>query len=115
MLFLGKSVSDKSGDSCIQPLDVPIEDQNLIEFDLADVNEEQLVRTKNTRYQFDTVKDQDGFVRAVNIHRLRKHDFPSILYSVSSEIAAEEVKRRVGRNSGRKISCIIQLLLIYYN
>ncbi|CAG5103168.1 Oidioi.mRNA.OKI2018_I69.chr1.g649.t1.cds [Oikopleura dioica] len=69
---LGKIVSDKNGESCIHPLDVPIEEQKVIEFDLADVNEEQLVRTKNTRYQFDTVKDQDGFIRAVNIHRLPK-------------------------------------------
>jgi len=53
-------------------LDVPVEEQALIEFDLTDVNAEQLVRTKNTRFIFDTVKDNDGFIRAVNIQRLRE-------------------------------------------
>merc|ERR1712037_21818 len=68
----GKMVSDIDGECCMQTLDVPVEEQALIEFELTDVNAEQLVRTNNTRYIFDTVKDNDGFIRAVNIQRLPK-------------------------------------------
>jgi len=59
----------------MQTLDAPVEEQVQIEFDLTDVNAEQLVRTNNTRFLFDTVKDNDGFIRAVNIQRLREFAF----------------------------------------
>ena len=72
-IIIGKMVSDNDGECCMQTLDVPVEEQALIEFELTDVNAEQLVRTNNTRYIFDTVKDNDGFIRAVNIQRLRKY------------------------------------------
>jgi len=68
-------VSDIEGECCMQTLDAPVEEQVQIEFDLTDVNAEQLVRTNNTRFLFDTVKDNDGFIRAVNIQRLREFAF----------------------------------------